>query len=358
LLKILIYIENYQISNKTAFFFTHMSIGGFYVYKRFLKHTRTTLNLSQTTFYEDVLSRSTADKFEKNKTSIKLSCIPILADRLDLTCEELLFYSSDTLYTDFDKIRDSFLNKYASLQSLAEKSEINEVIEDIIAIYMQCIEPKYYSLKYFNLYLLIKISCSEFTDKILEVDKADLLDLKIYKTRKLYTSSDYKVLANLITLPLFTVNDLNFMIDVLYPLENNVPEEILYPAYLALTNLTTKHIKSKDYNKAKLAIDNFEEQLKVNPSYKFKLICLHDRALLDFLTDKINNSSKLTEALQIIDIISTCEPQTSTIADRMKEALVSIIEKEDNSKDIIAEIANKKNSIDYLQTIPPNIVKT
>ncbi|MDT6935475.1 XRE family transcriptional regulator, partial [Enterococcus faecalis] len=96
----------------------------------------------------------------------------------------------------------------------------------------------------------------------------------------------------------------------------------------------------------------------VNPSYKFKLICLHDRALLDFLTDKINNSSKLTEALQIIDIISTCEPQTSTIADRMKEALVSIIEKEDNSKDIIAEIANTKNSIDYLQTIPPNIVKT
>ena len=185
------------------------------------------------------------------------------------------------------------------------------------------------------------------------------MDLKkIYKTRKLYTSSDYKVLANLITLPLFTVNDLNFMIDVLYPLENNVPEEILYPAYLALTNLTTKHIKSKDYNKAKLAIDNFEEQLKVNPSYKFKLICLHDRALLDFLTDKINNSSKLTEALQIIDIISTCEPQTSTIADRMKEALVSIIEKEDNSKDIIAEIANTKNSIDYLQTIPPNIVKT
>ncbi|MCW1783785.1 XRE family transcriptional regulator, partial [Streptococcus agalactiae] len=139
---------------------------------------------------------------------------------------------------------------------------------------------------------------------------------------------------------------------------NNVPEEILYPAYLALTNLTTKNIKSKAYNKAKLAIDNFEEQLKVNPSYKFKLICLHDRALLDFLTDKINNSSKLTEALQIIDIISTCEPQTSTIADRMKEALVSIIEKEDNSKDIIAEIANTKNSIDYLQTIPPNIVKT
>ncbi|MDU4448387.1 MAG: hypothetical protein E7I76_10470 [Anaerococcus vaginalis] len=42
----------------------------------------------------------------------------------------------------------------------------------------------------------------------------------------------------------------------------------------------------------------------------------------------------------------------------MKEALVSIIEKEDNSKDIIAEIANTKNSIDYLQTIPPNIVKT
>ncbi len=351
-----------KLSNKqqNCVFFTHMSIGGFFMFLNdFLKHTRTTLNLSQTTFYEDVLSRSTADKFEKNKTSIKLSCIPILADRLDLTCEELLFYSSDTLYTDFDKIRDSFLNKYASLQSLEEKSEINEVIEDIIAIYMQCIEPKYYSLKYFNLYLLIKISCSEFTDKILEVDKADLLDLKkIYKTRKLYTSSDYKVLANLITLPLFTVNDLNFMIDVLYPLENNVPEEILYPAYLALTNLTTKHIKSKDYNKAKLAIDNFEEQLKVNPSYKFKLICLHDRALLDFLTDKINNSSKLTEALQIIDIISTCEPQTSTIADRMKEALVSIIEKEDNSKDIIAEIANTKNSIDYLQTIPPNIVKT
>lgn len=49
---------------------------------------------------------------------------------------------------------------------------------------MQCIEPKYYSLKYFNLYLLIKISCSEFTDKILEVDKADLLDLKKYIKRE------------------------------------------------------------------------------------------------------------------------------------------------------------------------------
>ncbi|MBD9966463.1 XRE family transcriptional regulator [Enterococcus faecalis] len=337
-----------------------MIIGGFFMFiNDFLKHTRTTLNLSQTTFYKDVLSRSTADKFEKNKTSIKLSCIPILADRLDLTCEELLHYSSDTLYTDFDKLRDSFLSKYTKLQSSKEQSEIHEVIQDIIDIYIQCLEPKYYSLKYFNLYLLIKISCSEFTDKILEVDKADLLDLKkIYKTRKLYTSSDYKVLANLITLPLFTVDDLNFMFDVLYPLENNISEEILYPAYLALTNLTTKHIKNKDYNKAKLAINNFEKQLKVNPSYKFKLICLHDRALLDFLTDKINNSSKLTEALQIINIIDSCEPSSSSLADRMKEATVSIIEKEDNTKDIIAAIANTKSSIDYMQTIPPNIVKT
>ncbi|HDM0540819.1 TPA: hypothetical protein PY111_002925, partial [Staphylococcus aureus] len=86
--------------------------------------------------------------------------------------------------------------------------------------------------------------------------------------------------------------------------------------------------------------------------------CLHDRALLDFLTDKINNSSKLTEALQIINIIDSCEPPSSSLADRMKEATVSIIEKEDNTKDIIAAIANTKSSIDYMQTIPPNIVKT
>lgn len=325
----------------------------------FLKQARTNLNLSQHSFYDDILSRSTAYKFENNNTSIKISSIPKLADRMDLTCEELLYYSSDSLKTEFDKTRDLFLDKYSSLQTLKEEAEIEKTLQDIVEIYIQCIEKKADSLKYFNLYLLIKISCSEFTNRILEVDKADLLDLKkIYKTRKLYTSSDYKILANLITLPIFSIDDLQFMIDVLYPLSSNVPEELMYPAYLALTNITTKHIRNKDYDKARIATDNFEKQLEINPSYKFKLICMHDRALIDFLTDKINNSNKLTEALQIINLIDICESPSSSIADRMKEATVSIIEKEDTNKDIIAEIANTKSSIDYIQTVPPHIVKT
>ncbi|EPH72192.1 hypothetical protein D929_01986 [Enterococcus faecalis 02-MB-P-10] len=341
------------------FFYTHKIREVTMLINEFLKDIRTTLGQSQKSFYKGVLSRSTVEKFEKNVTSIKISSIPTLADCIDLSCEELLYYSSDSLKTEFDKLRDLFLEKYSTLDTLTEEHEIQRTIQDIVSIYTQCIEPKYTSLKYFNLYLLIKIACSEFSDKILEVNKADLLDLKkIYKNRLVFTSSDYKVLANLITLPIFTLKDLDFMIKKLFPITNKVPEEVLYPAYLALSNITTKHIRNKNYTDARLAIDSFEEHLKINPSYKFKLTCMHDRALIDFLTDKINNSNRLTEALQIIDIIAICEPPTSTIANRMKEALVSIIEKEDNSKDIIAEIANTKNSIDYIKTIPPNIVKT
>lgn len=331
----------------------------------FIKQRRQDLNISQLEFYKDILSRSTADKFEKyNSSALKINHLPVIADRLDISFNELIHATSDSFFSEFDLLNNRFLSisqqmaGYSSGSIELSDSQITELIHEIENIFKLVLELKESSSKYTNLYFLIKISFSPISNKIIPVDHTDLVSLKkMYKNKTNLVAADYRILANLSTLPIFTMNDLDFLYEILYPVPLNSPLELVEVSHLALSNIITKHLRAYDFILLKKELQKFRTALTRNPSYMYTIIYLHDKALLEFLESEYTNPEALSAALQYVNIIDECEPEGSTLANRMREATVNLVGKNTDNMDVISIIATTKNSIDFQKNIPPHLIK-
>lgn len=331
----------------------------------YIRTRRQELNISQIEFYKDLLSRSTADKFEKYNTSVlKIHKLPEIADRLDISFKELIHATSESFLSDFDRLNNRFLTISQQLanNSIGEielsDSQISELISEIEAMLPLTIEMKDTSSKYSNLYFLIKISFSSMSNKIIPVDQTDLLFLKKkYKHQTTFNAADYKILVNLVTLPIFTVDDLDFLYKKLYPIQRNSPFELIETSHLVIANIITKHLRAYNFTSVRRELINLKRALDRNPSYRYSLIYLHDKSLLDFLESQYTNAESLSAALQYVNIIEECEPEGSTTANRMREATVNLVEKRSESMDVISIIATTKNSIDFQKNIPSHLIK-
>lgn len=323
------------------------------------------MNMSQIEFYKGILSRATANRFEKeDPTLLKLKHIPILLDRLSLSFDDLLSNCFESFTSEFDQYNNRFQEISSILASIqtqensANTHQIEDLIIEIEAIYKVAIQLKDTEINYYNLYFLIKVSFSDYSQNISQVDYTDFLILKdIYKRRNIVGSYDYKVFANWIIMPFISLEELDFLFNRLYPLDKNASPTAVRIAHLALTNIITKYLRDYDFKNVRKYILALKENLEIHPSYEFKIVYLHDLALLEFLESNYTKAASLNDALRYIDIINEFEPENSTKGNRMKEATISLIEKNAKSKELIALIATEKNNIDFKKNIPPHIVK-
>lgn len=331
----------------------------------FIKKSRTSAKISQESFYTDIVSRATADAFEKkNADVLKVGSLSKMAEKLSLTVNELIKLGEESFLTDFEnKNRDfllvsSILSQYQTEETELTDTEIKKYLNEMDKLYTSILEKKETYSSYFNLYLLLKHSFHDSSSVIMPVDKTDItLFKKILKTKTQYTAYDYKAFANILISPFFSLKDIEFTMNLLFPLNESPYYELIDSAYLSLSNLTSKLLRTSEYELATKHLELFNKELEKNPSYYYRLTYLHDYYLLQFLKSKYENADALAQSLQFINIIELCEPPESSLGDRLRESTVNMVENKASSRSIINIIATTKNNIDFKKLIPEHIIK-
>lgn len=332
---------------------------------QFFKAKRKELRESQTQFYDGILARGTANKFENgNDGLLKVKHIPYLLEHIGISFDEFSFYCNPSFDTNFDKFNNRFLEitQLISDDSIGvislSKETFSELITEIESIYTKTIEKKNTHTNYLNLNILIRATAFSFSSKIFPVDKTEIAYLKkIYKNKQSFSKYDYKIFANMLIIPGIKHSELLFLEELLFPMSPNSDQSLTETAHLALSNLVTLFLRSHDFKNAHKYLDFLNKNLASFPSYRYKLIYLHDISILEFLESNYTAPEALASAFQYVDIIAKCEPKDSTFGNRMREAAVNLIEKNSETKDIVAMIASAKNDIDFTKNIPPHLIK-
>lgn len=321
--------------------------------------------ISQSSFYKGIVSRATADSFEKkNADVLKISALPIIAEKLSITINDLIDRSIDTFSTKFEAknkeflLTTSILSEYETENVELKDNEIDTYLKAMDNLYLSILTEKDQYSNYFNLYLLLKYSFHDTSNTILPVEKTDITILKkIFKNKKIYGTYDYKAFANIIVSQSVTKKDIEYFVNYLFPIEDCPSREIVESAYIALGNITTKMIRSNEYELASHYLELFNSELLINSSYYHRLYYMHDYYLLEFLKSKFENADALAKSLQFIDIIELCEPPESSLGARLRESTVNIVENKTSSRSIINIIASTKNNIDFKKLIPEHFIK-
>ncbi|EKZ0151051.1 conjugal transfer protein TraA, partial [Enterococcus faecalis] len=128
-----------------------------------MKLCRKEFGENQEEFYKDIFSRRSASSFEiHNQHALQIKDIALLSDRSGLSFHELINYCKEDFASDFDKDLDYFrttLDNYAKTQDIELKKNLEELYSKVVSLHFT-------SLKYMNLYFMMKLILSDKIDKI------------------------------------------------------------------------------------------------------------------------------------------------------------------------------------------------
>ena len=289
-----------------------------------MKIQRKSEKLSQAKFYEGIFQRNSASLFENhNEHFLKIADLPLLADRSNLTIPEII----RTCNEDFKSVFDKDLETYYFILSKIQQNPDSEYNHELYSLYQKSIHEKFTSLKYMNLYLLIKLQTSSLISEIIPVDKQDLADIKkMFSSSKRFVLYHYKILSNLCTI--FPYSDLQTLIEQLFPLREDSDEQIKDTACLSLSNAIALSIFTKDYSSCFILLNHFETLLSNYTSYKYKLSFIASRnMLLYFTSGDIEHIMKVFSYVEILKQVESPE-----YVEQFHKNLQTIISKSDDEK--------------------------
>lgn len=274
--------------------------------------------MSQNEFYNHIISRPSANSFEQDDSNvIKLGFLPELTAKIDMSVKEAIDFCNENFLNELDlavKRLQTVINDYKQKSDLDSKNNVNN-------FYSEVLKKKQSSLFYFNIYLILQGNI-DFLDG---VTKSDLLELKkIIKKRSIITSIDYKILANMLVF--FSDKKLDFYMDKLFPLEENLTFEAVDSAYKVVNNLCSVNFQKKNFDATERYLKMFQEVLIKYPSYKYTLLYEHSRYLLRFFRSE--EITDFNSAFSMIDIIEKCEGKNSTYAPNLRKNMLELIKSE------------------------------
>ncbi|UYY10673.1 hypothetical protein OLL89_14380 (plasmid) [Enterococcus faecalis] len=142
-----------------------------FLYELF-KEQRKLYNFTQEEFYEGIFKKRAASSFEVHNThDLKVKDLPVLSDRSMMSILEIIHYAKEEFISPYDEDLNSLFDIF---QNNTEK----ENKDYIYKLYKKSIELKEHSIIYWNLYLIIKIQCSEYDSRIVPTNSQDLSELK------------------------------------------------------------------------------------------------------------------------------------------------------------------------------------
>lgn len=289
-----------------------------FLYELF-KEQRKLYNFTQEEFYQGIFKKRAASSFEVHNThDLKVKDLSILSDRSMLSILEIIHYAKEEFISPYDK-------DVNTLFAIFQKNTEKENKDYIYKLYKKSIDQKEYSIIYWNLYLIIKIQCSEYDSRIVGVNSQDLAELKkMILTKQKFTLYDYKIVTNLSLV--FSYKELQPFLKKLFPLDSNAPTVTSEAAYILLDNITTKLVQKRDFDNCTEVLNIYSDLLQNFPSYKYKLNYLITYNLVGyFLT---NNMDSLNNSIKYVDLLGDLEHVE--IAKFMKDNIYLMISKKNN----------------------------
>lgn len=310
-----------------------------------MKFHRKELQLSQEEFYSGIFLRKSATQFEvHNKHSLKITDIPTLLDRSELSLQELINYSPEEFTSEFDKD----LSYYYQLADTFFKENNPKTKKEIECFYQKVLDNYMDSIKYMNLYFMMKYTLSDKIEKITPIDKPDLLDVKKkFKNYTKYTLFHYKILANICSA--FSYEELKPLIDSMFPIDKNAPYSLKEAVIIFLENFIGKHMFEKNYDNVFLLLDMYRDLLLNMQSYKYKLNYTANKNIVLYLTTK--NLSYLNKVVEYTELIEDVEGPE--IAQQIRYNLHKLISNEnDEQAEKFIGIINDSGEIFNYKNVP------
>ncbi|NSU29553.1 conjugal transfer protein TraA [Enterococcus faecalis] len=289
-----------------------------FLYELF-KEQRKLYNFTQEEFYEGIFKKRAASSFEVHNThDLKVKDLPVLSDRSMMSILEIIHYAKEEFISPYDEDLNSLFDIF---QNNTEK----ENKDYIYKLYKKSIELKEHSIIYWNLYLIIKIQCSEYDSRIVPTDSQDLSELKkMILSKQKFTLYDYKIVTNLSLV--FSYKELQPFLSSLFPLDSNAPTVTSEAAYYLLENITTKLVQNRDFESCTEVLNIYNDLLQKFPSYKYKLNYLITYNLVGYFFT--NNMDSLNNSIKYVDLLGDLE--NVELAKLMKDNIYLMISKKNN----------------------------
>lgn len=236
-----------------------------------IKEIRRELGYTQETFYKDIMSKGSYQRFEKGEKEISIQQLQKICERIAMRPEEIL-YSSDVTKLNslpFWKQKLSLPNYLTSTNYLHKLKEL-EADKDksfghyclYIAFIAMCVNSKFLRDTYYT--------------------KKNLRELKKkYKVRQTFYSFDYEIVSNLV----FFVNpkELDFLLNRIFPVTESHGTTFDFCVQQCIKNLISKFQDQEDYESALKYIDIFKS-LRELPMFNIDLSLNLEIAYLEQLT--------------------------------------------------------------------------
>lgn len=295
---------------------------------QFIQKIRCLNNIPKTKFYQDIMAKKTYEQFEifNNETKMRISHLPLIAEKFDISTKELIHYGGDSFKNRFEQIYDScipLLNAYFSAENEEKKEKVEK---EIVDLYHFSCRHKQENICIYALYIMIKTSMHQYIEQITIPDTTDLTDMKQkWKNKPFISVYDYRIFGNLCIY--FYYNDLKNIIDLFYPLTENCTDAVIEAAFTSLENLLLGEIKYNKMANAMEVLTLTHSTLIQHPSYKHHLIYLQFADLIKYL--QTLEPKYLFSTWNYIQLMVQADPQISL--EVQKKTLNEIIKEQTGS---------------------------
>jgi len=289
---------------------------------QFIRKIRSQNKIPKTKLYEGLMAKKTYEKFENHndETKLRISQLPIIAERLNLSTRELIHYGMDSFKSNYEEIYDCFTPLFHSYVNAQDKLKKDQLTEEIINLYNYSCSHKHDNICVYALYILIKSSMNAYSDLITVPDTTDLVDIKhLFKNKQFFSIYDYKMFGNLCIY--FNYNDLESLINKLFPVPQSASAALIEAAFTSLENLILSEIQYSDMKNPIEILNLIQAELIVHPSYKHRLIYLQFSDLIKYL--ETLEPKYLFSTWNYIEIMAQADPQI--VLENQKDALNQII---------------------------------
>lgn len=237
-----------------------------------IREIREELGYSQKEFYENIMSKASYQRFEKNEKEISIQQLQKICNRIAMRPEELLNL------TDVIKLD--------SLQFWKKKLDLPNFVSTSDVFFQKLEELKNDKDKSFGHYCLyitmIALGNQSAYIKNDYFTRKDMRELKNkYKKRNKFYSFDYEIVSNIT----YFVNpdEISFLLDKLFPIEKSQGATFDFCVQTCLKNIATKYQDLEQYS---LALDyiTIYKSLRELPGFNINLSTNLEIVYLEQLT--------------------------------------------------------------------------
>lgn len=287
-------------------------------YKELLEILRKDLNFKKVDLYQEKSNKTRYREIELGEKSPTIEELISFTDTLGIRLSEFLYRG------DITPLAASYYGK--------RKIEVSSLINNFPELEKQFPEiykDRFKNLQCYTLFTLCLIISKSLNNSLYTFKNKDIRELKnFYKNREVILGADYAILSHLyMAVPEYS-NELDFLTEKLFPINQSYGDIHDHAVQLCIKNAVTVFLEKKDFEKADYFLEQFDIVRKV-PSFildgTINIEMIYLKHLRNFLKNR--NMEEYLKAVNIVNLFSQLG-ENDTYKELVKE---------------VTEIARKEN---------------